>query len=736
MPEERVRSTSEMTFLALNSGEKMFLRFGEFLKAVMIILLALSLGSLYPLFALIVLFVGYFYFPTEYSPYRPEEMFGGWMRALIGLYIALVLFTVLSQGTVSFLILLIFPALINVIGSLFTGAGASGGFAAVGTILISAFMGVIAVIMPAFFPKAKVFMTIGIIILGAFILGGLMPATFATKGYAAMFFIASAFFIAGPERKKLSEDEAVGIKKSAAYFNLYMIGDMVFSMFMFMAFADISQWAVGFGGGVGSGFLSGAGFIIFIIWIFSFLTGLLGGRAQRPYMGVLVLGMTMVLFAFSFTGTFGVALFGQFWAPMSQVITAVVAPMEQAFTAAQNQIYCIQLFATCPSCYSADWRCTGGAPPVQTGTVKVIELSDFEALNMVSGTNELDPKIPLIGTIQLTNDGDFTADGVTVEMMDLRIKDPSAMSIQNKVYEAVSCDYNGSGLAGQTCKDQCVFTSCTDAKVKDYRNCNWTEPVIPGDIKLISFKCGNISGEDIMNNWSFSDDCACRNVDKDGKVIKDQDKEVKCSDPCTGYDYKVYNITKDLQKYVTIPMRYYYNYSADVTMPVVVMNLTIFQQKLLSKEITIKEVESKYSGGPVAVGLWTQKQPLRSGETSYGRVFVSNTGSGKLSKESEIKVNLPAPGGLAITGIKFISDVNLNCIPDETHIYSFICNFEDVMLPNGDKNYRDFYQLFEFNYTIPDMQIQEKSALWHATLSYQYIVEKEITDMPIVGMVR
>jgi len=149
-----------------------------------------------------------------------------------------------------------------------------------------------------------------------------------------MFFIALAFFAVLPEPKESSSSKAVTYGASTN-----IIGNFIFGFLMIVALADIAGWASGFSGGI-SGFLSGSGLIIITIWLFSFVMGLTGGRAQRPYLGVLVLGMVVLLYAYSFTGAFGVALFGPMWAPIAGGISAISTPISGALATAETQMYC------------------------------------------------------------------------------------------------------------------------------------------------------------------------------------------------------------------------------------------------------------------------------------------------------------------------------------------------------------------------------------------------------------
>ena len=712
--------TAKETYDWMSSAEQMYLWVISILRFLIILTLGISLGSLYPLLGLLVFFVGYFMMPTSYTEYRPDEKAEGFMRFILGAYIALALFNTFQFQAITYenmIGLTVILPLLSPIFSLFS----------VSMIPITVFSIVFAAVIFAmmFIPNSSIRQILTIVATIIFILivtgaGFITEAVVgAGRGLTTIYFMAFAFFAVTPALRQI---ERAGELKQIAGFARAGIGNMIFATFMSIAFADLVTWSVGFQGGE---FLAGPGLMITIIWAASFFIGLTGGREQRPYLGLITLGMVMLLFTYSFTGTVGVALFGGFWAPVSQGVGAVLVPVQAAFDAAGNQMYCTQLFVTCPACYASDWRCQGGTPPTEAqGAIRAIELTNFQAINYLEGVSELNPLIPLIGTIEIENRGDFIAKNIFVEMDTLKLKDPEDLSLQQDITLQGGEDWTA---------DKCYFTSCTAADSITERRCEWTsaDGVVPGELKLLSFRCGD--PDQNYEHWSFYNDCVC--VDPESGDVRNID----CDQSCTEDESKTYEIISDIQKYMTIPVKYSYDYATNVTLEIDVMNVSVFEEKLLSREINIREIESKYSGGPVALGLWTQKQPLRDGEVSFGRVFISNNGEGEVTGKvgDDIIIKIPQTGGLKISGITFINNVGIKCIDaGSSEIEQTIkCDLTETLKSTADKDYKDLFAFFQFSYEIEDATIQEKSSLWRASFDYTYSVTDEITDMPISGTV-
>jgi len=67
------------------------------LKILIIIFIALQLATIHPFLSLIVIFIGYFSLPTEYSTDRPYQSAEAWFRFLFGFWIPFAIWAVLTN---------------------------------------------------------------------------------------------------------------------------------------------------------------------------------------------------------------------------------------------------------------------------------------------------------------------------------------------------------------------------------------------------------------------------------------------------------------------------------------------------------------------------------------------------------------------------------------------------------------------------------------------------------------
>jgi hypothetical protein len=160
------------------------------------------------------------------------------------------------------------------------------------------------------------------------------------------------------------------------------------------------------------------------------------------------------------------------------------------------------------------------------------------------------------------------------------------------------------------------------------------------------------------------------------------------------------------------------------------MNASVFQKKLLAKEISLEEKETKYTGGPVEIAIWTQKQPLRSDETSYGRLMIINRGEGKVKNlRGTIKFVNP---NIKVKELKPISTYGqISCASIETKSQSPtlpIEREEKSFSFKADELEKDKinYCTFQFILDIGDTAIDSATGLFTTNITYSFEGEKRM----------
>ncbi|MCD6477260.1 MAG: hypothetical protein J7K26_03860 [Candidatus Aenigmarchaeota archaeon] len=560
---------------------------------------------------------------------------------------------------------------------------------------------------------------------------------------APLFLISFAFFFVLPE-----------VKPEGGSINIYMglkgipqtvagksIGAIIFVTIMSIALLFIlNSWKLA----------ETSTFTISIFWILSLIMGLLSGREGRPYTGIIMLGIALLMFSVQFTGVVGTNIFGPYWPTVEHYTSAIIEPINNAIENAASGAEDAWLMITCPQCYQAKQQKmqqigTGRVKP--RGTVRSIELSNFNAINYGSATPIIDPALPLIGTIELSNKGEFTGRNIKVKLGKdgsgyVLLKDPqkTGAAYDTSVY----CDPN----KGKECTytelehDLCTFTSCLDSneyydnvfeKNNLVTSCTWDES-LPGDLKMMTFKCGDPSKD--YSKWT----------------------DLSIFDPNAPPGYEIYLYG---QMFATILMEYEFDYDVNTSLGITIMDTQLFIDKLSRKEIIPKEETSVYTGGPVQLNIWTPKQPLRDMEESYIRISGINKEDGVVEKGSELIIKIPAenipfesrPLIVSNTGLETTENKLIYICNDNTEVeVSSIQEEESACSNNGgvkesyyeitgtlsnDLNKNDLFTiLLSFKYYLPD-QVDEKSFIPVATFTYTYKTDKkielQIANAPITG---
>src|SRR3989338_6154864 len=219
----------------------------------------------------------------------------------------------------------------------------------------------------------------------------------------------------------------------------------------------------------------------------------------------MVIGFAVMAFTFQFTGTVGTAVFGSYWTPIYNFGVDVFGPVGKSLDAASQQInYAMCTITAGPGVCDA----LINPPSTAEGSTQALELSNFEAVNYRSGTPEIDPSLPLIGNIQLENQGDFSASNVLVTLK------------QPIIFDAAKASLNDPTASQKNLvSDICSFDSCLGGKINsDKKSCSWDSASLPKDLKLLTFRCGGKANE--HKSWQSSEMnlCECRDL-RNGKLM-------------------------------------------------------------------------------------------------------------------------------------------------------------------------------------------------------------------------
>ncbi len=754
--------TEKKTYEEMRPGERFALMFRQVFKFFTFAAFAIAFGSLYALLAFAIIFIGYFFFPTEYTQYRPDRAVGAWVRVVIGFMLAMVVYQFLVVKQVTWTIIWP-PTWVATFFEFFTGIGMVG-------IILALIFGIIATI---FNLNRKILLLITMVyaifgvILGQGVLG---LRAIGQPGVLALFSIAIAFFAVFPRRRdlELKEDkisvmitnvtQLENVRKSM-YYGSEGFGLGFFLMFMVLALGDMSTW--------GFDLLRGPGLTIFLIWIIALLTGIFTGRENRPYIGVVLIGVAFIAFSFAFTGVVGSALFGQFWPVVENFGTTTLEPIGDAFSGVTDSMGDTYLLLTCPSCYyqkqAEQQRTTSKV--VSGGTVKAID-SRFE---LIGGVTEIDPEFPLAGTIEVTNRGEFTANELKIRLEPLWLRDPIS-----QVYTPV-----GGGVFGR-------FRSCSNGAVASQPrpeapgsslsplfniiipvtnntcifNTTHGGPIYPGDIRLITFQYDDNEEEARLgelydcecnkfvpcSSYNNEEDCETQVVDYLKTLGQDRtgcywdDNSETCLGEGVLIEMPSYSNCADIKdcvsaggtmgyvqagNYTKLNFSYEFEYTANVSMEVDIIGSKLFSEKLENREIMLLPKTSQYQGGPVRAAIWTQKQPIQGNETTFGEISITNQ-IGGIVKDASMELLIP------VEFEQFGASPFITCPnPREVRSGTFRGYFTTTCTLDPEKILeKDDVVRYKFEYTYDIGDYDEQTSLLLGMVNYTYVGENSL-ELPI-----
>lgn len=370
--------------------------------------------------------------------------------------------------------------------------------------------------------------------------------------------------------------------------------------------------------GIFWGQITGANAVIFgAFWVISLISGLSTGPEGRPALGSTMIIIALFVFSSSFTGVMGQAVFGYWWPQVygtMEVVGDVVGPAWEQLTAGVGETWTLM---TNPAAYyeSMMRRQQASTTKLETGGSPLsIEMARFEMFTSLMGI--LDPKLDsIVGTIELENMGEFNAENIIAEVW-AEWQDVGSMTM-----ETVG--------VGQISKIECSEPSDNSTGPNREPNqiavCDWTKETVADEIRFLSFV-----------------------FEKDAWTLPDGDNLNKENPPDPETGIVTYNHSAEMFK---INLNFTYDYDVNVSIPVEVIDNQLYQDLLKAREITLQELMSKYTGGPAKATLWSQRQPIRDGESTLFVASLYNDGSGDLIEIKSFKVLIPVELSNNVNGV-------------------------------------------------------------------------------------
>jgi hypothetical protein len=370
----------------------------------------------------------------------------------------------------------------------------------------------------------------------------------------------------------------------------------------------------------------------------SWFVGVSTGPEGRPVLGIVMILILMFVLTTSYPGYVGSAVFGYWWPQIQSFTEAYMGPLNTAWAQAQSSMGDAWEMMTCPQCYYLKQQQKEQATKsviMTGGTPMSIEISKFELIPSIPGT--LEPSEPVIGNMELHNQGDFTSKEIKLDLFVRRVnatelKEHPIGEISNLHCSQAVAPY-GSSNGGSP------FTTETQTA-----NCNWTGKTYPTEMRSITFKLVEGSPWDGISN-----DCS------DSSTIP----PTPCK-PCLGSNWgsgtcslESGNVTYD---YAGTTVKVYanltYDYVVNVSMPVNIINSDVYLTKLQAGDIALQDFTSEYTGGPAKATIFTPKQPARTDIPFLVVASIYNDGSGEILEIGNFSITVY--GGDAISNVSVI----------------------------------------------------------------------------------
>jgi len=413
---------------------------------------------------------------------------------------------------------------------------------------------------------------------------------FALASMGAAFFITFPVLIPGDKEKKESPKRGFGDLHESWLDKLMFAGLMFFSLLY---------------SGILTGIMSGSEATVFgIIWLISFIGGWNSGPGGRPALGIMMIMISLFAFSFTYTGIMGQAIFGYWWPQVYGGIQFVGDTLGPMWEQAQGGIGDTWMLMTNPAGYYDMMmrRQQASTTRVKTGgSISSIELSMFNLFTSTEGF--IDPMYdPVVGYIELENRGEFDADRIFLKIQPAWVNPERLTEVGIGTFEELEC-------SSPIDKDDII-------KDVGIGTCEWKDVTLPKELKLVSF---------VIKEGEWGNLMECENFDKE--------QDMECDDDETYYKH-----ANEMVKFNAI---YNYDYNVNVSIETEIINSDLYFDLLKSREIILKELTSQYTGGPVKATIWSQRQPIRAGDTSLFVFSVYNDGSGKMNQVKDAMIRIP-----------------------------------------------------------------------------------------------
>jgi hypothetical protein len=341
----------------------------------------------------------------------------------------------------------------------------------------------------------------------------------------------------------------------------------------------------------------------------------------------------------------------------------------------------------------------------------------------------------------------------------------------DKAYHDVLGMTSDGGTGG---KLEYIFTSCgggtgggqkgtdTPSTGDDgFSNCTWDQniggPIYPGDSRRVNFKyANNFNANQLYLGELY--ECICIETDvgedvsiatitnldflnQDGETVDKPDPFVCFRQHEDRYDIEDCRNKEAIAYYskgnefLRLSFDYNFSYFVNASLPVEIMNGALLDDKLASNEIKLESIVSEYQGGPVKLAIWTQEQPIREGEWSFGQLSITNQLRGTVH-DDVTKVNLYIPIVGSAVEIRPFFENGLTCTAGGTpDIPEFIGNYEFITCTLDRDLKEDKLASYEFEFRYANIPVETTSVIFVASTNYHYtgIGEKEfqIQQLPV-----
>ncbi len=373
--------------------------------------------------------------------------------------------------------------------------------------------------------------------------------------------------------------------------------------------------------------------MFFSVWGLSLFVGLSAGPAARPPIGVIMILVSLFVFASTYTGYIGQAIFGYWWPQVQSFTEAYIGPLGNLWKEAQSGLSDTWLIITNPQQYYLLMQQKQQATKsviTRGGTPMSIEIAKFDLMPSIMGT--LEPSEPVIGNMELHNRGDFISSTIDLDFVAVWVDAIEMEEHTTGVVDNLYCSHSPSKHP----EPNDTFSP------GDIAYCHWTGETYPTEMRSITFKLKE-------HGWAIPDTGA--DLDDDCQVF---DAATGNTSNCTCFTPGcVENITYTHGgTTVKVNANLTYDYVVNVSIPIDVIGFDLYLKKLQAGEIVLHDLTSEYTGGPVKATLWTPKQPARTDIPFLVVASIYNDGSGELLEIKDFTITVF--GGDVIKGVDFI----------------------------------------------------------------------------------